>query len=102
MKARAGCTEKKTRTRADGLPPISNEKRDTFVTIHEHGTLRGIRWILFPGSALGQAVVDYAIDACFGDPRFPGVSSVELKIIEMEVTILTLPEACHAPIASVR
>ncbi len=74
------------------LPPVFDEKRGVFVTLHEDGALRGCIGYPQPIMALGQAIVDSAINAGSRDPRFPGLRPGELKRIEMEVTILTKPE----------
>jgi uncharacterized protein (TIGR00296 family) len=47
--------------------------------------------------SLGEAIVDSAINAGMGDPRFPKVKGKELDRIEFEVTILTKPEPYEVP-----
>lgn len=79
------------------LPPVFSEKRGVFVTLHEDGALRGCIGYPQPVLALGRAIVDSAINAGFRDPRFPGLQPDELKRIELEVTILTRPEAFTGP-----
>lgn len=81
----------------EGLPPVFAEKRGVFVTLHEEGDLRGCIGYPEPVLPLGRAIVDSAINACSRDPRFPRVRASELKRIEMEVTILTKPEAYAEP-----
>ncbi len=89
--------EKKAIVEPKGLPPVFNEKRGVFVTIHEEGELRGCIGYPQPILPLGRAIVDSAINACSRDPRFPCVRPSELKRVEVEVTILTKPEAYDIP-----
>jgi uncharacterized protein (TIGR00296 family) len=93
----ASYIEKKMRIKADGLPPVFNEKRGVFVSIHEQGELRGCIGYPFPVLPLGQAIVDSAINACSRDPRFPCLQPAELKMVELEVTVLTTPEPYRVP-----
>jgi uncharacterized protein (TIGR00296 family) len=79
------------------LPPVFNEKRGVFVTIHEEGELRGCIGYPEPVIPLGKAIVDSAINACSRDPRFPCVRPSELQRVEVEVTILTKPEPYDVP-----
>lgn len=95
--ALTGYTEKKKITEPQGLPPVFEEKRGVFVTLHEDGDLRGCIGYPLPIMALGKAIVDSAINAGSRDPRFPCVRPGELQRIELEVTILTRPEAYTAP-----
>jgi hypothetical protein len=81
----------------ESLPPVFEEKRGVFVTLHEDGDLRGCIGYPQPIMPLGKAIVDSAINACSRDPRFPSVRSGELGRIEVEVTILTRPEAYTQP-----
>jgi uncharacterized protein (TIGR00296 family) len=88
---------KRLRIKADGLPPIFSEKRGIFVSIHEQGELRGCIGYPFPVMPLGQALVDSANNACSRDPRFPCLQPAELKMVELEVTVLTMPEPYQVP-----
>ncbi|MFB3765394.1 MAG: TIGR00296 family protein [Methanotrichaceae archaeon] len=82
---------------AKGLPPVFDEKRGVFVTIHEEGELRGCIGYPQPVLPLGRAIVDSAINASSRDPRFPPVRPGELPRLEVEVTILTKPEPYNVP-----
>ena len=93
----ASYIEKNMRIKADGLPPVFNEKRGIFVSIHEQGELRGCIGYPYPVLPLGQAIVDSAINACSRDPRFFCLQPAELKKVELEVTVLTMPEAYKVP-----
>ena len=89
--------EKKKNLEPVGLPPVFDENRGVFVTLHEDGALRGCIGYPQPVMPLGRAIVDSAINAGTRDPRFPGIKSGEQKRIELEVTILTKPEPYREP-----
>jgi len=89
--------EKKEIIEPQGLPPVFDELRGVFVTLHLEGDLRGCIGYPQPVMPLGRAIVDSAINACARDPRFPCVRPAELKRIELEVTILTKPEPYDLP-----
>ncbi len=89
--------DKKVLIKPDRLPPVFDEKRGVFVTLHVEGELRGCIGYPQPVLPLGRAIVDSAINACARDPRFPCVRPNELKRIEVEVTILTKPEPYSEP-----
>ena len=97
--ALTGYTEKKKviKPQSLSLPPVFEEKRGVFVTLHEDGDLRGCIGYPQPVMPLGKAIVDSAINAGSRDPRFPEVRPGELQRIELEVTILTKPEAYTEP-----
>ena len=67
------------------------EKRGVFVTLHKKGKLRGCIGYPLPTKALAEAVVDNAIAAAVEDYRFSPVSASELKDIDIELSILTVP-----------
>lgn len=81
----------------ENLPPVFEEMRGVFVTLHEDGDLRGCIGYPMPILPLGRAIVDSAINAGSRDPRFPRVRKEELGRIEVEVTILTPPEPYTEP-----
>lgn len=58
-------------------------------------SLRGCIGFLAPVKTLLEAVVDSAIEAATGDPRFPPVELHEMNNIVVEVTILSEPEILH-------
>ncbi|RQW77780.1 MAG: TIGR00296 family protein [Methanothrix sp.] len=89
--------EKKKIIELKNLPPVFDELRGVFVTLHMEGDLRGCIGYPQPVMPLGRAIVDSAINACSRDPRFPCVRPGELKQIVVEVTILTKPEPYDAP-----
>ncbi|MEM4717591.1 MAG: TIGR00296 family protein [Desulfurococcaceae archaeon] len=58
-------------------------------------SLRGCIGFLAPVKTLLDAVIDSAVEAATGDPRFPPVKLHELSNIVIEVTILSEPEILH-------
>ncbi|MFY1112252.1 MAG: TIGR00296 family protein [Methanosarcinaceae archaeon] len=78
------------------LSPVFEEQRGVFVTLTEHGLLRGCIGHPYPDSPLKEAIVDSAISAATRDPRFPPVGKAEMKDIVVEVTVLTPPEKIDA------
>lgn len=80
------------------LPPlpesasgIFTKKRGCFVTLHKHGQLRGCIGNIFPVHPLAEAVRKNALNAAFHDPRFPRVGADEMKDVDIEISVLTLP-----------
>lgn len=78
-------------------PPTDNpqfmEKRGAFVTLHKDGDLRGCIGYPLPIKPLLETIVDNAVSAAAEDYRFNPVTPNELKDIDIEISILTVPEA---------
>jgi uncharacterized protein (TIGR00296 family) len=74
------------------LPESFDALSGVFVTLKEHGELRGCIGYPYPEVELKKALVDSAVNAATQDPRFPRVSSRELNQLEIEVTVLSDPE----------
>ncbi len=89
--------EKRSRIKPEDLPKVFEEMQGIFVTLHEDGDLRGCIGYPQPVMPLGNAIVDSAINAGTGDPRFPPVKAKEMSRIEFEVTILTKPQPYRVP-----
>jgi AmmeMemoRadiSam system protein A len=70
--------------------------RAAFVTLREHGQLRGCIGDIFPQRPLHKSVIANAIYAAFGDRRFPQLRQDEYDQIKVEISALTPP----APVAS--
>jgi uncharacterized protein (TIGR00296 family) len=70
--------------------------RGVFVTLKENGELRGCIGFPMPIMPLGKAIVKAAIAAAFDDPRFSSVTKDEIKKLEIEVSVLTVPEPVKA------
>jgi hypothetical protein len=69
--------------------PVLLKEGGAFVTLREHGELRGCIGNLSAGEPLYLAVRDMAVEAAVGDPRFPSVDLSELKDIEIEISVLS-------------
>lgn len=67
------------------------QKRGTFVTLKEHGDLRGCIGSLAAIDSIVEGVRRNALHAAFEDSRFNPVGKEELGAIEVEVSILTEP-----------
>lgn len=72
-------------------------KRGVFVTLHRRGELRGCIGYPLPYKPLAQAVVDNAVSAATEDPRFPAVTLAELAEIDIEISVLTVPQPVSGP-----
>jgi AmmeMemoRadiSam system protein A/AmmeMemoRadiSam system protein B len=71
------------------LTPHMEEKSGVFVTLKEHGRLRGCIGYIEPIKPLYEAVIDNANNAAFHDPRFPPVRADELKDITIEISVMS-------------
>jgi AmmeMemoRadiSam system protein A len=84
-----------------GCPPLKGpvfaEKHGVFVTLHRGGELRGCIGYPLPLKALGEAVAEMAIAAATEDPRFPTVSADELGDLDIEISVLTIPQKVDGP-----
>ncbi len=69
-----------------------SEPRGVFVTLKKKGELRGCIGYPLPMFPLGKAVVKSALAAAFEDFRFTPLSENELKDLEIELSVLTVPE----------
>jgi hypothetical protein len=74
------------------LPASFEEKRGVFVTLNKYGNLRGCIGYPYPVFKLKDAIIDAAISAAVGDPRFPPVTKREFEDVTIELTILTMPQ----------
>jgi AmmeMemoRadiSam system protein A len=68
------------------------EKRGVFVTLEINGRLRGCIGHIVGLEPLRKGVVDNALSAAFGDPRFDPLSRKEFAQIEIEISILSRPK----------
>ena len=78
------------------LPASFDEKRGVFVTLNKYGNLRGCIGYPYPVFKLKDAIIDAAISAAVGDPRFPPVTGREFEDVTLELTVLTMPEVLKA------
>jgi uncharacterized protein len=75
-------------------PPSARlkDKMGVFVTLNEKGELRGCIGYPEPVKPLLNALIEVAIGAATGDPRFAPLNSHELEDIHVEVSVLTSPK----------
>lgn len=75
-------------------PPTEHlaELRGAFTTLYLGGELRGCVGFVFPVSSVYRAVADTARAAAFEDTRFRPVTLPEAAQLEIELSILSLPQ----------
>jgi MEMO1 family protein len=76
---------------AKELPEGLAQPRACFVTLKKDQQLRGCIGSVFPREPLYRAVLSAGRSAAVEDHRFPPVKPDELKQIDIEVSVLTLP-----------
>ncbi|MFQ6003296.1 MAG: AmmeMemoRadiSam system protein B [Candidatus Zixiibacteriota bacterium] len=69
--------------------PVLKENRGAFVTIKEHGQLRGCIGYIEAIKPLYITIQEMAEAAALRDPRFPPVTREELDKLELEISVLT-------------
>jgi AmmeMemoRadiSam system protein A len=74
------------------LPAYLLENKGCFVTLTKIGQLRGCIGNILPEKPLAAAVISNARLAALNDSRFSPVTPQELNKIEVEVSVLTVPE----------
>jgi len=75
------------------LTPEMKERAGVFVSIHEHGELRGCIGTFEPTkNNVAEEIIANAISSSTRDPRFPPVAVAELDDLEYSVDILSEPE----------
>ncbi|MDP8262607.1 MAG: AmmeMemoRadiSam system protein A [Candidatus Ancaeobacter aquaticus] len=72
--------------------PELMEKRGVFVTLTINHNLRGCIGYIEPIKPLYTGVIENAVNASSRDWRFPPVSESELDKINVEISVLTVPE----------
>jgi len=75
-----------------GIPSTLTELRGAFVTLHEEGKLRGCIGYIEPVKPLITAVREVAAKSALEDPRFPPLTEKELDHVQIEISVLSLPE----------
>lgn len=83
----------------DNLPPeMLTTKAGAFVSIHEHGKLRGCIGTILPTQKnLALEIIHNAISASTRDPRFDPIRPSELPWLEINVDVLGAPEPISTP-----
>jgi AmmeMemoRadiSam system protein A len=72
-----------------------NRPAGAFVTIENHGELRGCIGHLDANRPLATVVAECAVAACSTDPRFPAVTPGELPHLDFEISVLGPLEPVH-------
>ena len=80
---------------SDPLPLWLKEKRGVFVTLQKNGALRGCIGTLEPEKPLLESVQENACHAAFDDTRFSPVTREEFEDIQIEVSLLSVPEKLY-------
>jgi AmmeMemoRadiSam system protein A len=81
----------------EGSPPQhTGPRRGAFVTLHREGRLRGCIGRPESTEPLGSVVAACAVLAASRDPRFPPVRADEIHTLEIEISILAVPEEVPA------
>ncbi len=72
---------------------LLEERAGAFVSIHEHGRLRGcIGTILPTEDSLAEEIIQNAVSAATRDPRFAPIREDEIPYLEINVDVLGKPE----------
>ena len=71
---------------------VLTECHGVFVSIHEHGELRGCIGNVNPIEPLLQTTAECAISAAVADPRFMPLALGELPEVDFEISVLSLME----------
>ncbi|MGO8813598.1 MAG: AmmeMemoRadiSam system protein B [Terriglobia bacterium] len=69
--------------------PRLEEARGAFVTLKEHGDLRGCIGYITPMKSLAETVRDVAAYAALEDSRFTPVTTQELPLLEYEISVMS-------------
>lgn len=76
----------------DLLSDTLTEKQGCFVTLERDNQLRGCIGHIIPQESLYQCVIANALNAALNDRRFMPVTEDELPLVDIEVSVLTVPE----------
>jgi len=77
--------------------PVLNKEMGAFVTLHEHGRLRGCIGNIIGRGPFYLTVRDMAVEAATGDPRFRPVTFNEMDDIDIEISVLSPLEKIADP-----
>ena len=82
-----------------GLPEeLTGKQAGAFVSLHEHGRLRGCIGTIAPTEdSLAEEILRNAVSAASRDPRFSPVREEELPYLEISVDVLGEPEYIDSP-----
>lgn len=68
-----------------------DKKQGMFVTLHKQGRLRGCVGNIEPVKRIRDGIRENAVHAAFRDTRFAPLSNDEFDLIDIEVSLLSLP-----------
>lgn len=74
------------------VDPFYHKERGVFVTLNLDGRLRGCIGNTDPIYPLYEGVMKNAHDAAFGDPRFSPLEVDEFDDLNIEISVLTVPQ----------
>lgn len=77
--------------------PRLSSTEGAFVTIHQHGQLRGCIGNIIGEGPLYKTIRNMAISSATRDPRFSPVTKDELAEIEIEISVLSVPQKISDP-----
>lgn len=80
-----------------GSEGVFARRSGVFVSLHNHGELRGCIGYPDGEQPLGVTVPRCAVGAATGDPRFAAVTASELSEIDIEISVLTPVERVTNP-----
>ena len=81
-----------TKDEINKLPNELKKNRGCFVTLTINKQLRGCIGYILPIAPLYKTVIENAYNAAYGDPRFSPVKKDEIEKINIEISVLTVPE----------
>ena len=90
--ARAARGQESPEVTLEEIPDHLRRDGASFVTLTKHGQLRGCIGSLEPRRSLALDVHENAVNAAMSDPRFPPVRPEELDDLQVEVSVLSVPE----------
>lgn len=70
------------------ITPRLSEPLGAFVTITKKGELRGCIGRFTSSEPLWKVIAQMAVEAAFGDPRFPELTASEYPLTEIEISVL--------------
>lgn len=76
----------------EGDMAFLDNKQGLFVTLHKQGALRGCIGSIEPIKPLRQGICENALFAAFNDNRFPPLDPEEFYEVDIEVSLLSIPE----------
>jgi len=89
-------TEELLKVNQAEVPERLTAAQGVFVTLEKNNQLRGCIGYIMPVKSIYQAVIDNAIAAAVHDGRFSPVTQGELNDIDIEISVLSVPESLNA------